>query len=75
MGLQILMTFLELWVLRHWPLILLMKFKKFQDVEGVIRLPGSFKPNRMIVEIKPNNNKLSPVKQRFKWTIASRGDS
>ena len=54
---------------------LLMKFKKFQDVEGVIRLPGSFKPNRMIVEIKPNNNKLSPVKQRFKWTIASRGDS
>ena len=48
--------------------IILMKFKQFQDVEGVIRLPDSFKPKKMIVEIKPNNKKLSPVKQRFKWT-------
>jgi Family of unknown function (DUF6776) len=54
---------------------LLMKFKQFQDVEGVIRLPDSFKPNKMIVEIKPNNNKLSPVKQRFNWAITSQGDS
>ena len=55
--------------------MLLMKFKQFQDVEGVIRLPDSFKPKKMIVEIKPNNNKLSPVKQRFDWTVTSQGDS
>ena len=55
--------------------MVLMKFKQFQDVEGVIRLPDSFKPKKMIVEIKPNSNKLSPVKQRFDWTVTSQGDS
>jgi hypothetical protein len=55
--------------------MVLMKFKQFQDVEGVIRLPDSFKPKKMIVEIKPNSDKLSPVKQRFDWTVTSQGDS
>ncbi len=55
--------------------MVLMRFKQFQDVEGVIRLPDSFKPKKMIVEIKPNSNKLSPVKQRFDWTVTSQGDS
>jgi hypothetical protein len=55
--------------------MVLMKFKQFQDVEGVIRLPDSFKPKKMIVEIKPNSDKLSPVKQRFAWTVTSQGDS
>lgn len=55
--------------------MLLMKFKQFQDVEGVIRLPESFKPKKMIVEIKPNSDKLSPVKQRFNWAVTSQGDS
>ena len=55
--------------------MVLMKFKQFQDVEGVIRLPDSFKPKKMIVEIKPNSNKLSPVKQRFDWAVTSQGDS
>jgi len=55
--------------------MVLMKFKQFQDVEGVIRLPDSFKPRKMIVEIKPNSDKLSPVKQRFNWTVTTQGDS
>ena len=52
-----------------------MRFKQSQDVEGVIRLPDSFKPKKMIVEIKPNSDKLSPVMQRFDWTVTSEGDS
>ncbi|MCP3869086.1 MAG: hypothetical protein GY703_13485 [Gammaproteobacteria bacterium] len=52
-----------------------MRFKHFQDVEGLIRLPENFEPKKLIVEIKPNGNKLAPVKQLFDWAVASRGNS
>jgi len=48
-----------------------MRFKHFQDIEGQIRLPDDFKPLKVIIEVKPNNKKLSPVKQRFDWKLES----
>ena len=45
------------------------RFKHFQDVEGVIKLPEDFKPLKVIVEVKPSNKKLPEVKQRFDWQI------
>lgn len=48
-----------------------MRFKHFQDIEGQIQLPDDFKPLKVIIEVKPNNKKLSPVKQRFDWKLES----
>ncbi|MCB1760954.1 MAG: hypothetical protein KDI68_14380 [Gammaproteobacteria bacterium] len=45
------------------------RFKHFQDVEGVIKLPPNFKPLKVIVEVKPSNSDLPEVKQRFDWEI------
>ena len=50
--------------------LLKMRFKHFQDLEGVVQLPEGFTPLKMIVEIKPNSKKLPPVKQRFDWAVA-----
>jgi vacuolar-type H+-ATPase subunit I/STV1 len=47
-----------------------MRFKNFQDIEGDIRLPEGFKPLKIIVEVKPSNKKITPVKQRFDWKIS-----
>ena len=49
--------------------LLKMRFKHFQDLEGVVQLPEGFTPRKMIVEIKPNSKKLPPVKERFDWTV------
>lgn len=45
------------------------RFKHFQDVEGLIKLPENFKPLKVIVEVKPSNSNLPEVKQRFDWEI------
>ncbi len=48
-----------------------MRFRHFQDIEGQIRLPEGFKPLKVIIEVKSNNKKFSPVKQRFDWKLES----
>jgi len=48
-----------------------MRFRHFQDIEGQIRLPDGFKPLKVIIEVKSNNKKFSPVKQRFDWKLES----
>jgi hypothetical protein len=45
------------------------RFKQFQDIEGVIQLPDNFKPLKVIVEIKPGSKNLPEVKQRFDWVV------
>jgi hypothetical protein len=50
-----------------------MRFKHFQNYEGVIRLPKDFKPTALTVEVKPTNKKLSPVSRRFKWVVIGKG--
>jgi hypothetical protein len=47
-----------------------MRFKHFQNVDGVITLPEGFQPHSVIVEIEPDNSDLSPVKKRFDWLLA-----
>ncbi len=46
-----------------------MRFKHFQDVEGVIRLPQGFHPSGFVIEVKSTNEKLSSVSQRFDWIV------
>ena len=46
-----------------------MKFRNFQDIEGEIQLPDDFKPLKVIIEVKPSDRKLPPVKQRFDWKV------
>lgn len=45
------------------------RFKQFQDIEGVIQLPDSFKPLKVIVEVKPGGKDQPDVKQRFDWVV------
>jgi len=45
------------------------RFKQFQDIEGVINLPDGFKPLKLIVEVKPGNKDLPDVKERFDWLV------
>jgi len=46
-----------------------MRFKHFQEVEGVIQLPEGFTPLKVIIEIKPSNKKLPELKRRFDWVV------
>lgn len=46
-----------------------MKFQHFQDVEGTIRLPKGFMPQKLTVEIKPGNKKLSSLKETLDWIV------
>ncbi len=47
-----------------------MRFRHFQDVDGLIRLPDDFNPARVIVEINPTNNRLPKVREYFDWPAA-----
>ncbi|MCW8847699.1 MAG: Atg14 domain-containing protein [Sedimenticola sp.] len=47
-----------------------MRFRHFQDVDGLIQLPEGFNPERVIVEINPTNNKLPQIKKTFDWLVA-----
>lgn len=48
-----------------------MKFNHFQDIEGTLRLPASFTPSHLVIEIKPAEKGLSPVKERFPWVVGN----
>lgn len=45
------------------------RFKQFQDIEGVIELPEGFKPLKVIIEVKPAEKDLPDVKERFDWIV------
>lgn len=47
-----------------------MRFRHFQDVDGLIRLPEGFVPQRVVVEINPTNNRLPNVNESFDWQVA-----
>lgn len=47
-----------------------MRFRHFQDVDGLIQVPEGFNPERVIVEINPTNNKLPQMKKTFDWLVA-----
>lgn len=46
-----------------------MRFRHFQDVDGLIQVPEDFSPERVIVEINPTNNRLPKVRKSFDWLV------
>lgn len=46
-----------------------MRFRHFQDVEGVVQLPEGFDPQHFVLKITPTTKKLSPVSKRLTWRI------
>jgi len=46
-----------------------MRFRHFQDVDGVIQVPEAFVPERVIVEIETTNDRLPGVKKAFDWLV------
>jgi len=47
-----------------------MRFRYFQNIEGLIQLPQGFSPESFNVEVKPANKKLAPVAENFKWVLS-----
>jgi hypothetical protein len=47
-----------------------MRFRHFQDVDGLIEIPEGFSPQQVVVEINPTNNRLPKVNERFDWQVA-----
>lgn len=47
-----------------------MRFRHFQDIDGLIQLPEGVTPASIVIEIKPTNKKLPPIKKRFDWLVA-----
>jgi hypothetical protein len=46
------------------------RFRYFQDLSGVISLPGGFEPERIVVRAgKPGAN-TQPMSRTFDWTVA-----
>jgi len=46
-----------------------MKFKHFQKVQGSIKVPDDFKPEKLVVEVKPETDKITPVSETFPWSL------
>ncbi len=47
-----------------------MRFRHFQDIDGLIQLPEGVTPASIVIEIKPTNKKLPSIKKRFDWLVA-----
>ncbi|MCW8889266.1 MAG: hypothetical protein OQL20_01240 [Sedimenticola sp.] len=47
-----------------------MRFRHFQDVDGLIQVPEGFNPERVVIEINPTNNRLPQIKKTFDWLVA-----
>jgi len=52
-----------------------MRFRNFQDIEGIVRLPEGFEPQDIVLQITPTTKKLSPVSKRLTWRVADRGET
>ncbi len=47
-----------------------MRFRHFQDVDGLLQVPADFNPERLIVELNPTSNRLPKTKTSFDWQVA-----
>ena len=52
-----------------------LKFKHYQEVNGIINLPEGFVPESVELEIQPKNTKLSKMNKQFAWQVISAGAS
>lgn len=46
-----------------------MKFKHFQNFKGSIKVPDDFKPEKLVVAVKPETDKTTPVSATFPWSL------
>ncbi len=44
-----------------------MRFRFFQNVEGMLKIPTGFKPVKLIINVKPESKKLDSVTKSFDW--------
>lgn len=47
-----------------------MRFRHFQDVQGVLVLPEAVVPASLVVKIKPTTKSLSEIEKRFDWLVS-----
>jgi hypothetical protein len=45
------------------------KFRHFQNIKGLLRLPEGFSPDSVSVEVKPTVKKLAPLSESFDWVV------
>ncbi len=48
-------------------------FKYFQNFEGTMTLPVTFRPEFMRVQVKPKSSRIDPVDEKFAWTDLTAG--
>ena len=48
-------------------------FKYFQNFEGTMTIPGSFRPEFMRVQVKPKSSRIDPIDERFTWADLTAG--
>jgi len=46
-----------------------LRFMHYQEVQGTLELPQSFKPESVTLELRPKNRKLSRVTRVFDWKL------
>jgi hypothetical protein len=44
-----------------------MRFRYFQNIEGLLRLPKDFQPASISIEVKPSGGKLEQVSETYDW--------
>jgi hypothetical protein len=50
-----------------------MRFRHFQIVEGILKLPEGFEPDQVVVEVRPENEKLESANRSFAWKVEVSG--
>ena len=48
-------------------------FKYFQNFEGKLKLPATFLPESIRVQVKPRSKQIAPVDEQFAWTDLTAG--
>ncbi|MES9978234.1 MAG: DUF6776 family protein [Candidatus Thiodiazotropha sp. 6PLUC5] len=48
-----------------------MRFRYYQNVEGMLHIPTDFQPAKILIEVKPTGKKLAPVDETFEWSPVS----
>ncbi len=52
-----------------------LKFKHYQEVNGVINLQEGFEPESVEMEIKPDSKKQSKMNEQFNWQVMNGGSA
>ncbi|MBT3047881.1 MAG: hypothetical protein G8D61_14090 [gamma proteobacterium symbiont of Ctena orbiculata] len=48
-----------------------MRFRYYQNVEGMILVPQGFEPATIMIDVKPSSSKLAPVSESYNWSPLS----